>query len=292
MIKLSERAVLVALHMGTWSGYMFDDEVTTDVSQRAKADKKVGRYNKLLVDKTLLRGVGSAVSLARTTHSTLTLPWSDDARILSTAAHPHYSSQMRDRRINLEQERDEMLKLYPAHISSLQNKDRLGKLYNADDFPTVEELRDRFYIDVEIKQMPDTADFRAKLSDASVKAVIKDIERRGDQRVKTALNDVFRRVADHTEKMVERLRIYQPAEGSGRAGNIFKDSLVYNLKELAELLPILNVTDDPRISKLQQQITDELIANSPEVLRVNDKVRLATADKAEEIYKRVSAYLA
>jgi len=110
--------------------------------------------------------------------------------------------------------------------------------------------------------------------------------------VKAALNSVFERIAGHAEHIMKRLREYKPAQGEGRADNIFKDSLVYNIKELAELLPGLNITGDVRIDKLQEQLLEQLVSNPPEILRADDKVRASTANKAEEILKKVKSFMA
>lgn len=291
MLKLSERAILVKLRMSSWSGNMRDDEVTSEVITKHRAAKGSGGFNKKLVNSDLLRGVSGAMSRVKAAHRSLSLPWADDARITPTANYQHYSKVMRDGKADIESSVKEMLALYPAYIGSIANKDRLGSMYDPADYPTVEELEKKFGMDLEVTQVPDSADFRAQLSEASVKAVVKDIERRSNERVNAALNDVFERVAKATEHMMERLRAYVPAEAAGTSENRFHDSLIYNVKDLAELLPMLNINGDPRIDKLSQQMLEQLAANSPDVLRVNDKLRESTAAKAEAIFKKVNGYL-
>jgi hypothetical protein len=151
-------------------------------------------------------------------------------------------------------------------------------------------IRKRFYVDVEVKPVPESGDFRTELSEKTVKAIVADIERRGKQRVELAMQDIYQRVADMTERMVERLRAFKPAEGDERSQNIFKDSLVWNIKELADLLPVLNITGDTRIDALQLQLKG-LTENSPEILRSNDRIRAKTADKADKILAKARSFL-
>jgi hypothetical protein len=290
MTKLSERAVIAVLHVGAWSGSSHDQSVTEEVSESHKADlKDAGKYSKQLISRKALKNVNRATSLARRTHRLLTLPWSDDgSRILSTMGYMAYTEQMRLKRHDFEASVHEFCTNMQSHIN--EAKQRLGSMFDQEDYPVSEVITKKFWIDVEIMPVPEAGDFRAELSNQSVSAIVKDIERRTNARLEQAMNDVFQRVAGVTEHMVERLRAYKPIEGA-RAENTFKDSLVYNCKELAELLPSLNITNDKRLVELQAKL-DDLTSNSPEVLRDNDRLRDQTATKAEKLLKKVQGYLA
>ena len=292
MSLLSERAVLAGLHVGFWTGTMHDREVSDETAERHKADSKdSGKYTKQLVSKKALHHVGSHVSAARRAHKLLTLPWDDlGTRILSNRGYVGYTEQMKLRRHAVEAAAHEFCTNYDSYIN--EAKTRLGSMFSQEDYPAAEDVRRKFYIDVEIKPVPEAADFRAQLSDDSVRAIVKDIETRTEARLQAAVNDVFERIADVTSKMVERLRAYKPSEGGGRPENTFKDSLVWNLKEVAELLPSLNITDDPRLNQLHDQILSQLVEHGPDILRDDERLRRQTADRAEKLLKKVQSYLA
>lgn len=290
-MQLSERAMLVSLHISSWSGMQVDREVTDAVNSDFKADlKKAGRYNKRLVDSTFLEGISSAHSKARAAHKLLTLPWEDDGtRVLANVGYINYTSVMKDCRLKAEAAVKEFL----ADISPAINeaKVRLGDMFNADDYPDADVLKQKFGFDVEIKPMPEGKDFRAKLSEDAVKAIVKDIERRSDQRLEAAMKDVFARVQDVVGKMSERLREYQPGANGKKASGIIRDTLVYNINELADLMPALNVTGDPRIDELAAALKADLVEHSPEILRADAKVRQATISKADKLLKKVKLYM-
>ena len=49
-MKLQERALLTALHLGAWSGQAIDRQVTEEAAEAHKADvKDSGRYSKQLI---------------------------------------------------------------------------------------------------------------------------------------------------------------------------------------------------------------------------------------------------
>lgn len=295
IMKLSHRAVLVSLHTGSWTGMLTDRKVTEEVSEANNADLRgAGRYGKQIVSNKFLHTVNSKVSQARRTHFALSLPWEDNGtRILATRGYKHYTEQMRLARIMVESAAKEFAAGMPTYIE--EAKHRLGDMFNEDDYPSADVVRKKFYVDVEVNQVPESGDFRAKLSSDQVAAVVKDIEERTNSRVNRAVQSVFERIADLTSKMAEKLRDFEPATGKGKAGapkSAFKATLVYNIQELAETLPALNITGDERLDKLQKELLDKLAAVPPEILRSDAKERKKVAADADEIFKKVSTYLA
>lgn len=291
MTELSERAILVTLHISSWSGMMVDREITDDVNESYKASKEAGRYNKRLVASSFFKEISLAHNHARTAHRVLTLPWEDDGtRILATAGFMAYQEKMRDCKRKAEAAVKGFLETPDPYIT--EAKQRLASMFNIEDYPDADTLKSKFGFDVEVRALPDAADFRAKLDEKQVAAVVKDIERRTNDRLETAMNDVFKRIAAVVEHMSKRLKEYVPPKEGNKAEGLIRDSVVYNIHELAsEVLPLLNVTNDPRITTLQQQLLSELVEHSPEILRADSKVRLATATKADKLLKKVQGYM-
>ncbi len=291
MTSLNERTVLTSLHIGAYNGKAVDRQVTEEVSERHHADlKDAGRYSKQLIASKYLQPVISKINNTRRVHRLLTLPWDDDARILSNTGFNHYTETMRLQRHSVEAAAGEFAAHWPDYIQEART--RLGNMFDYEDYPVAEVVAKKFYIDVEIKPVPVAGDFRAELSDASVKAITKDIERRTEERLGKAMNDVFERIADATGKMVEKLRAYKPKVIGEAQEGTFRDSLVYNIRELAELIPSLNITGDKRLDELHTRLLADCAAHEPDQLRDNEKLRKQTAAAAEKILKKVNGYLA
>ena len=291
MSTLSERAMLAGLSIGSWTGRSIDRAVTEEVSDSHKADKReAGRYSKQLVATRFLHQVGSVASTASRIHRVMTSPWEDNGvRILSNLGYKNYSDQMRLIRIKYEEAADTFVQYLPDYIT--EAKSRLGTMFDNEDYPSAGDIRTKFYLDVEIKPVPDSGDFRVQMSDATVKAIVKDIERRNNERVEKAMNDAFTRVHDVVAKMAEGLKDYQPKADGEKAKNTFRDSLVYNIHELSLLLPALNITGDKRLEELQTTLMEQLVEHSPEVLRVDAKLRATVASRADKILAKVGKYI-
>ncbi len=289
---LEERALLVSLNVGAWSGSMTDQEVTDKTIVDYHAEKGAGRWVKQLIAAKYLRPVGSKISTVRTTHRVLTLPWEDrGARILATQAFLTYVEQIRLGRVAVEAAARETFDVERLIEYKAEARQRLGKQYREEDFPTAEAILAKFYVDTEFRPIPKASDFRVKLADKTVKAVMKDIEKRTEERLKKATADVYARIVDVTEKMVERLAAYQPAAGPAESSSRFRDSLVWNVKELADLLPALNINSDPKLATMQQSLL-ALTEYSPTVLRIDEHARRTTAKQAEKLLAKAKQYLA
>ena len=97
MNRLSERALLVTLHISSWGGMMIDREVTDEVNESHKASKEAGRYNKRLIASKFFSEVSTADNHARTAHRVLTLPWEDDGTRADGFRYAEYAPEAKDR---------------------------------------------------------------------------------------------------------------------------------------------------------------------------------------------------
>ena len=66
----------------------------------------------------------------------------------------------------------------------------------------------------------------------------------------------------------------------------------FNIQALLDVVPILNVTNDPAITKFAADIPAKLVSNSAVVLRDAEKIRKTTMAAAEDIMAKMNAYLA
>ena len=54
---------------------------------------------------------------------------------------------------------------------------------------------------------------------------------------------------------------------------MFRDSTVNHLVDLCEMLPRLNVMDDPNLEAMRQEVEAKLAGYNPDVLRANVETR-------------------
>lgn len=163
------------------------------------------------------------------------------------------------------------------------------------DIPTEEEIRDAFTLEFMLEPVPDVGTYKATGMD---KAVENELKRRFEENVKasyiSAQQDAVHRLAKPLQNLVERMGAYNQREidaakgfDVGKAG-YFRDSVIGNVQEIAEVFGSWNLTEDP----IMQQLDDALGAFGgieAADLRNNKDLRDDTTKRATEILDKIKA---
>lgn len=286
-MSLNDRAMLVDLTFHSWGGYKHDKKVSQEVADSHKSDVTMGRYNKQLIPREAFNNIWRVGRMTYSEYITKTLPWLDSGwRILSSASYFKFAEKMRVFENEWEAAVDEFVAQYPTYINEAEN--RLGGLFDKTEYPDPKRIRNKFGFGYRISPLPAADDFRVQLTDQDV-AIIKDNIRNTEQEaIKAASRDIAERIERVVGHMLERLKAVDDADSRG----IFRDSLVSNVQELAQLVPEINVMEDPMLNELARRMNDELCAFLPQQLRENDNSRATTRQAAQEILDQLEAYVA
>ncbi len=289
MTSITERAMLVDLTIKQWTAAKHDRKVTQQVADLHGSDASMGRYHKLLIGREALEQLRQIATAAGQEHRRRTLPWLDNgARMLSAEGYFAYTEVMRQYEAQWEPALDDFVRDYPDYVDEARR--RLNGLFRPEDYPPVQCVRDRFAFGYNIFPLPSQQDFRVQLGDAETARVQASIEEQVNQALDAAMKDVWERIRDVVGHMAERLRAYTvSADGVSGA---FRDSLVQNVRDLVDILPSLNVRNNPAIAEFTERMKAELCNSSPQTLRCSKLARERTAAAAEDILSRVQAYAA
>lgn len=288
---LAARAVVVSLHISQWSGRRLDRQITDEVNRDKGAAQDAGRFNKLLLPKEALAPIQTIVGSTRAEFDKRTLPWIDGGgRIMNAAAILQNDAWLRGQKSKFDAAVGDFIAAYPSLVE--RAPDRMSGLFKLADYPDVDQLRDRFAMDVRKMPVPTPDDFRVSMSEAQASVIRAQIEQQVREGAAAAVRDVYRRVADVTGRMAERLAAYRPARRKGETTEgTFRDSLVENVRDLIDVLPMLNITGDPELVAMVDRLR-QLAALDADQLRQDERARKAVADKAQQILDSVSGYLA
>lgn len=276
-MNLTKKCMLASLSISQWTAKKHDARITREIDQNHNAHD-AGRYNKYLLAKSALEKSQQKVNECRTFWYQNTLPWNDagQQRIVTTANYLEIANKIQKLKTGILECWEKFFMEYPAYIEDARA--RLNGLFDPADYPSVTKLRQKFAFSIDFFPLPDAADFRAELQETEANQIRQEIETRTKTATAEAMRDLYRRLYDVTRHMADRL-------GDPKAK--FKNSLVQNIIELCQLLPRLNLTDDPRLDALRQEIETKLTQYTPDVLRDNETARKTTAQEAEAIMKKM-----
>lgn len=280
MNGIQTRAMLVRLSVSMWTARRYDKKVSDKAAQDFKAGDNAGRYNKMLVAQDAIAKIQKIVGEARDWHYTNTLPWQDDGqRILPAANYLKYTQAIAKFRSRFDEVTREFIDSYPSLVEDA--KIRLGEMYNVADYPNLGTIAEKFAFDVVVSPIPSANDFRVNLNSSEIQRIQDDIEKRSNLALNAAVKDLWERVREKVAKMQERL---------SSADAIFRNSLVDNMVEMVELLPRLNLTNDPELEIIRKEIESKLCSFNPQTLREDEVIRGQVAESAQEILDRMSGY--
>ena len=260
-MDLTRDAMLVGLRISAWSGRLYDREASDHVAAHHDASSSAGRYNKRLLPKPALAAITAAMSEARTRHYSNSLPWDDKgSRLLTVANYERYTEIMDGLREHLVRQRARFIEDYDGYVE--QARLDLGKLFRIGEYPSKEDLRDRFSIRYRITPVPDSDHFIAKLASDDTDRVKHDIERHIEEQLHDAVGDLYRRLTEAVERVSERLK----EDGDGKP-LVFRDTMISNIRDLVDVVPRLNIFGDQRLARLCEEVKDRIAGVEPDSLR-------------------------
>ena len=265
---LRERALLVRFTIGRWYGSGADEAVVHEIRSSKEATGEIGSFTKRMMKRERLAAINSVTTVARKYHKMMTLPWGDTgARLLSSDAFVEYKKRMTQYEQEFNVAVEEFLAGYEKFAE--EEKKNLGKLWKQTDYPSVDEMRMNFRYLVSVDILPDSSDIRVKLSKEQAEEIQHDVEQRMQESLRGAVGDIYARIREQIEDAQQKV------DGGHPRANLFK-----GLQDLLVLLPQLNVTRDPNLTKLATEIQRDLLSVAPDDLKASATTRSATSKKA------------
>src|SRR5258708_11044603 len=175
---------------------------------------------------------------------------------------------------------DQFLEVYPDYIREARVE--LGSLFREEDYPSLDKLREKFSVNLEILPISTGDDFRVTVSAEEQARIAREIDANVRQRLTKGTEDLWKRLRDVVSHMVDRLN-----EPDSR----FHATLITNIHDLVSLLPQLNVNQDPDLERFATQIRERLCSYTAQELKKDDSLRTSTAVEAAGIVAEMDEVL-
>ena len=136
--------------------------------------------------------------------------------------------------------------------------DQLEFRFGAALFP-----RDKFYVTLDIDTVSQALD-----------GMLNDSKEDTQARITQAVARLYEKLSKPLEHFADKM---------SDADCVFRDTTVSNLKDIVDILPTLNFTNDATLTELGERIEKSLTRYEAKDLRTNKVTRKAVADEAREI---------
>lgn len=288
MTTTNVRNSMLSINFGIscWEARRQDKGASKEVADNHGTASSVGRYHKdLLPSCAEHEAILKIRNGWRVWHMENTLPWNDNGtRVIRSSSFLDYSQGFRGWKATFDEAVEDFIAAYPAAVA--QAELRLNSLFHKEDYPDVTEVRRRFASRMQVFPMPDAEDFRILegIPPEEVERLQAEAVQGMQEQVTYALKDLWSRMHKVATAMSERLAIPH-----GAPGGKFHDTLVDNIADLLVRVPALNLTNDPEIVKMTDEMRELLC--QPDMLRLDPDVRAVKAAKAAALSARMAAFV-
>ena len=277
-INIGSSALLVEVSVSSWTARKLDKKVSDEVNTSKGASRSASRTNKnLLADDVKLEAINKYAANFRNWLYAETLPWSNSGlRLIPTAKFFEFKQTLDKYRQEFETMVNDFVVDYPTRIAAQAFK--LGTMFDRGEYPDQEDIAHKFKFSYCFSPVPEAGHFLVDLGDEMEKELREEYEKAYEERVGSAMKDLWLRLKDSLDKIAERL---SPDE-SGK-NKIFRDSLVDNVLDLCGMLRDLNVTNDMDLEKARREVEMLLSGVVADDLRKSEEIRKDVKSEVDAI---------
>jgi hypothetical protein len=281
-MSISSSAVLASLNISVWPASKLDRDVTDQVTANANANANAGKFMKDLFAGTSLRkDIEKYAAHCRVRHLKFTLPWADKGdRLLPTSMFMDYKKFINEAEFKFDQLCNNFFTAYPTLLADAPVN--LGKMYKAEEYPDLDEVKRRFGFRYVFTPLPEAGDFRLDVSNAEMEELKQKYASDYDLRLADAMREPWNRLhkllADMSAKLAD-----DDNDKDGKSNKRYHETLVTNATDLCSLLTKLNVTNDPKLEEARRQLEVTMLGADIEAIKESPAIRESMKSKVDSI---------
>jgi hypothetical protein len=281
---ISSSAVLVELNVSVWGASKVDRDATDDVNVRNNATADAAKVYKNLTAGTHLRkDISDYAAKIRQFHNRQTLPWTHKgARLLPTSHVLEYKQHMNAMERQFNALLHKFYVEYPNIVSQAQTN--LRSMFKADDYPTLEEVREKFGYKLVFSPLPEAGDFRLDVANEELRELSLSYEADYNERLAKAMREPWERLHETLSHLSTKLT--DAEDGSEEVKRRYHDSLVTNAQSLCELLTKLNITNDPKLEEARRSLELTMLGVDIDSIKESPEVRHSVKSRVDAILEK------
>ncbi len=264
-------AAKVSFTCGVWTAAVTDKRATQQV-EHANNKSNVGKFKKeLLVGFQPVKELNYLGGLGRNTHYGLTHPFGKSGDyIVPTIDLPTYVQEISGIVQRFVDAKDSITK--SSYDDALIDEQlRLGPLYNADDYPTFGDLKDKYHMSFSVDPIPES--FVTNLEASQAKEINDYYQQQHAERMEKFSNAVFAESLKHIKKLRDSLDYSGESKKSNPDYKVFKESTYAHVEDTIRVLERFNFGGDARMQAAHKILRDAFVGKSVEMLKHSEGLR-------------------
>ena len=282
-MSITSSSVMVEMNISVWTANKIDKSATDKVVSDNLAVQNAAQVRKNLMAGTSMRkDIADYAAGCRLWHNTRTLPWADKgARLLATSLFMDYKAEANVRRATFDKMEDNFMVQYPSLVQTANNY--LGTLFNAEDYPSPDKVREKFGFRLVFSPVPEAADFRLQVAEQDLNDLRQQYEESFNLRLSEAMREPWDRLHKLIAGMSEKLT---DVDGEDENKKRYHDTLITNAQSLCGMLTHLNITKDPQLEQARRDLEITMLGADIDAIKESPEVRKGMKDKLDAILKQ------
>jgi hypothetical protein len=274
---------MVEMNISVWTANKIDKSATDKVVSDNLAVQNAAQVRKNLMAGTSMRkDIADYAAGCRLWHNTRTLPWADKgARLLATSLFMDYKAEANVRRATFDKMVDNFMVQYPSLVQTANNY--LGTLFNAEDYPSPDKVREKFGFRLVFSPVPEAGDFRLQVAEQD----LNDLRQQYEESFNLRLSDAMREPWDRLHKLIAGMsEKLTDVDGEDENKKRYHDTLITNAQSLCGMLTHLNITKDPQLEQARRDLELTMLGADIDAIKESPEVRKGMKDKLDAILKQ------
>jgi hypothetical protein len=280
----ADYAMLVRVKITKWEAKKVEEEVTDEVNASKQAQRDAGQYVKDCMKHPLYKQLMARSRDIRNKIKAVTAPWTDEGEYLLPVSLYETVDKIAYDGINEVEALKKEIMADPKAIHEFEKK-RLGALYNKGDYPSMQEIVNKFTVKVLYYPVPDTDRFgRLGMRGEKLKKVEMELKKTYEDQVNIIRTDLWSRMYEVVAHLADRLK---------DKDTTFKDVTIHKAIGVCDLLDQLNVIGDVDVKKMTKELREKFegYQADPKVLRTDKKERKVAFKAADDLLKKMDGFL-
>jgi len=264
---IASRAMLVMVNISVPEMKKTDKELARQLAQDNNGKEAAFSARKALVQSEELDALRTLRGVVRN-HVVYhyTQDFAGELKYLTTPAYFEFHPLITGYQQDFKELVDQFMATYQYAV--VEAKLALGDSYDARDYPSEDEMREKFKFDVQYLPVADAQHWALDVESEVMEELTSELDTFMAEREGKRMREIWDSLKEPLANMVEKLD-YAGDDDKKR----FKGTLVDNVLKIVDVMRLANITGDSQMSAIQQRLETALRSVTPEALREDDQLR-------------------
>ena len=264
--------VVLNIKLGAWAGHKLDKVKSHEVNAAAGAESDATNVNKHLMPKTALAPIVTAHGVLRTLLYKHTLRWKNNGdRLITRKGYLDFLEKWHEGEAAANAAVEHFITVDFAQARE-RAAFRMGNMFDPSDYPTISQLRRKFYVQMDVDAVSIPKDFG-----------LEDSEQIAQDRITTAVSDLWQKLQKPLKHFADTLSKPEVLR--------LHESSINNLKAVAELIPALNFANDPQLNAIADDILKLVGSLDVKDLKKDKDARLSIGAEAQKVVDTMAGFM-